>query len=189
MALCGIPTRNLDGSKLPLDVAGAKKLAKYAVKHVYQFTSSRQEHKATAYEKFLLQIRDLLAIRFRMGCASFDPAHPIHPNNYPYFVGAFDTVAALGSLAQAARFAVLYAVASWFMSLLANVPLIGSYLTFFQFVPVFIALVAIPIAIALVIYVSMHVKFDLRFPVIHQENSLGHFTSPPNGSTHFMTLT
>ena len=168
VALCGIPTRHLDSGKLPLDVAGSRKLAKYAVKHVYQFTSSRTEHQATAYQKFLLQTRDRLAIRFRMDCASYDPAHPIHPNNYPYFVGVFDTVAALGSLAQATHFAVVYvigaAVASWFLSLLPNVPLIGPYLTFLQFVPVFIALVAMPIAIALVIYVSTHVKFDFKVP-------------------------
>ena len=183
VALCGIPTQNLDGSKLPLDVAGSKKLAKYAVKHVYQFTSSRKKYEATAYQKFLLQTRERLAIRFRMDCLAFDPAHPIHPNNYPYFVGAFDTVAALGSLAQATHFAVVYvigaAVVSWFLSLLPNVPLIGSYLTFFQFVPVFIALVAIPIAIALVIYVSTHVKFDFKVPGYSSREQLRtfHFTT------------
>ena len=111
------------------DVAGSKKLAKYAVKHVYQFTSSRKKYEATAYQKFLLQTRERLAMRFRMDCLAFDPAHPIHPNNYPYFVGVFNTVAALGSLAQATHFAVVYvigaAVGSWFLSLLPNVPLIG----------------------------------------------------------------
>jgi uncharacterized protein (DUF2235 family) len=54
VALCGIPTRNLDGSKLPLDVSGSKKLAKYAV--IYQFTTSRKKYDATAYQKFLLEI-------------------------------------------------------------------------------------------------------------------------------------
>ena len=126
-ALCGIPTRNLDGSKLPLDQAGSKKLATYAVKHIYQFTPSRKEYEATAYQKFLLQTRDRLAIRFRMDCASFDPEHPIHPNTYPYFVGAFDTVAALGSLAQGvisvALYAVLAATASWLISLIQNLPI------------------------------------------------------------------
>ena len=129
VALCGIPTRNLDGSKLPLDKAGSRKLAKYAVKHVYQFTPSRKEYEATAYQKFLLQTRDRLAIRFRMDCASFDPEHPIHPNNYPYFVGAFDTVAALGSLAQGVCFAVLYlvgaAVVSRLISLLPDCRISG----------------------------------------------------------------
>jgi hypothetical protein len=92
LAPCGIPTRNLDGGELPLDEAGSKKLATYAVKHVYQFTSSRKEKDATPRQKFLLQTRERLAIRFRMDCAAYDPQHPIHPNNYPYFVGAFDTL-------------------------------------------------------------------------------------------------
>jgi hypothetical protein len=81
LALCGIPTRNLDGGELPLDEAGSKKLATYAVKHVYQFTSSRKEKDATPRQKFLLQTRERLAIRFRMDCAAYDPQHPIHPNN------------------------------------------------------------------------------------------------------------
>ncbi len=109
LALCGIPTRNLNGSELPLDEAGSKKLATYAVKHVYQFTSSRKEKDATPRQKFLLQTRERLAIRFRMDCAAYDPQHPIHPNNYPYFVGVFDTVAALGSVAQSVKFLTFYA--------------------------------------------------------------------------------
>jgi hypothetical protein len=92
-----------------------------------------------------------------MDCASFDPKHPIHPNSYPYFVGAFDTVAALGSLAQGAKFVALYgigaAVVSRLISLLPNVPLIGPYLRYLQFAPVFLALVGIPVAIALAIYI------------------------------------
>jgi uncharacterized protein (DUF2235 family) len=76
LTLCGIPTRNLDGSDLPLDDAGSKKLATYAVKHVYQFTSSRKEENATFRQKFLLQTRERLAIRFRMDCTAFDPHIP-----------------------------------------------------------------------------------------------------------------
>jgi uncharacterized protein (DUF2235 family) len=168
VALCGIPTRNLDGSKLPLDEAGSKKLAGYAVKHIYEFTPSRKEHEATSYQKFLLETRDRLAIRFRMDCASYDPKQPIHPNNYPYFVGAFDTVAALGSLAQGLKFIALYAVgaavASWLVSLLPNVPLIGPSLKFLQFAPVFLTLVGIPVAIAFAVYIWTHVKFDFKVP-------------------------
>ena len=179
VALCGIPTRNLDGSKLPLDMAGSRKLAKYAVKHVYQFTPSRKEYEATAYQEFLLQTRDRLAIRFRMDCASFDPEHPIHPNKYPYFVGAFDTVAALGSLAQGVCFAFLYlvgaTVVSRLISLLPDVPHIGPYLTFFQFAPVIIALVAMPIAIASIIYISAHVTFDFKVPGYSRREQLRTF--------------
>lgn len=179
MALCGIPTRRLDGGKLLLDTAGSKALAKYAVKHVYQFTASRKENEATARQKFLLQTRDKLAIRFRMDCASFDPQHPIHPNNYPYFVGVFDTVAALGSLAQGVTLGILYtgaaAVVAWLISLLPNLPLVGLYLTFLNFRPVFFILVAIPAAIAFFSYISTHVTFDFKVPGYSPQEQLWTF--------------
>ena len=168
VALCGVPTRNINDEKLPLDEAGSKKLAKYAVKHIYQFTASRKEDEASPYQNFLLQTRERLAICFRMDCASFDPMHPIHPNNYPYFVGVFDTVAALGSLAQTTKFVALYAVGAavlaWLISLLSKILLFGPYLEFLGFESIFIALVAIPVAIAFVIYIWTHVKFDFKVP-------------------------
>jgi uncharacterized protein (DUF2235 family) len=168
LSLCGIPTQNLDGSKLPLDGNGSWKLAKYAVKHIYQFTPSRKVAKASYRQQFLLQTRDRLAIRFRMDCRSFDPQYPIHPNNYPYFVGAFDTVAALGNLRTFVNFAALYAigamVTSWLVSLLTKVPLIGSYLELLSFCHVFISLFAAPIGFAACIFVWTHVKFDFRVP-------------------------
>ena len=167
VTLCGIPTRNLDGGKLPLDAAGSKKLARYAVKHIYQFTPSRKEGDATPYQKFLLRTRERLAIRFRMDCGSYDREHPVHPNNYPYFVGVFDTVAALGSLAEGTAFMGLYALAaalvSWPVSLLANLHGIG-HLPFLTFGHVLLALVAVPVAVALAVYVSTHVKFDFAVP-------------------------
>jgi uncharacterized protein (DUF2235 family) len=183
VTLCGIPTRNRDGGKLPLDETGSKNLAKYAVKHIYQFTSSRKEGEATPYQKFLLQTRERLAIRFRIDCASYDPEHPIHPNNYPYFVGVFDTVAALGSLAQATKFTFLYALGtafvSWLISLLPNLPGIGPYLSFFKFGYVFFALVAIPVAIALDVYIWTHVKFDFKVPgySLREQLRTFHFTT------------
>jgi hypothetical protein len=103
-----------------------------------------------------------------MDCHSYDQTQPIHPNNYPYFVGVFDTVAALGSLAQATAFTVLYglvaALVSFLISLLSKLPLIGPYLTFLRFEYIMVALVAIPVAIALSIYIGTHVKFDFKVP-------------------------
>jgi uncharacterized protein (DUF2235 family) len=164
VALCGIPTRNINGAHLPIDEAGSKKLARYAVKHVYQFVPSRKEADATPRQKFLIQTRDRLAMRFRMDSAAFDLDYPVHPNTYPYFVGAFDTVAALSSLSQAVVLAggyVLAAVAaSWLISKVPLIPEIGPYLSFLQFQPVLWALVAIPIVLALGIYIWTHTKFD-----------------------------
>jgi uncharacterized protein (DUF2235 family) len=183
LALCGIPTRNLKGSELPLDEAGSKKLSTYAVKHVYQFTSSRKEKDATPRQKFLLQTRERLAIRFRMDSAAYDPQHPIHPNNYPYFVGAFDTVAALGSVAQSVKFLAIYAavaaVAAWLISLIPNVPVIGPYLEFLEFRWVYLALVAVPAMAALAIYIWTHTKFDFNVPgySAKEQRQTLHFTT------------
>ena len=103
-----------------------------------------------------------------MDCRSFDPQCPIHANSYPYFVGAFDTVAAVGNLRTFVEFSALYAigamVTSWLVSLLTKVPFIGSYLGLLSFWHVFIFLFAAPIGIAACIYVWTHVKFDFRVP-------------------------
>jgi uncharacterized protein (DUF2235 family) len=168
VALCGIPTRNFDGGKLPLDQGGARKLAKYAVKHVYQFTPSRREKEATPRQQFLLQTRERLAIRFRMDCASYDPQHPVHPNTYPYFVGVFDTVAALGSVMEGtgflAQYAIVAALVSWLLALLRSLPGVGPYLAWLTFPHVFLVLVAVPVALAIGIYIATHVKFDFSVP-------------------------
>lgn len=169
VTFCGIPTRNVNGGKLPLDEAGSKTLATYAVKHVYQFTPSRKEKDATERQKFLLQTRERLAIRFRMDCASYDPQHPVHPNNYPYFVGVFDTVAALGSFSQCVGFAAIYillaSLVSWLLSFSQGVPLVGEYLGFLQNPWInLLALVGIPIVFAVAIYIGTHVKFDFNIP-------------------------
>jgi uncharacterized protein (DUF2235 family) len=65
IALCGIPTRLRGGKELRLDTTATHSLATYAVKHVYQFTSSRPYADATSYQKFLLDTRLLLGKRFR----------------------------------------------------------------------------------------------------------------------------
>ncbi len=183
LTLCGIPTRDLDGGDLPLDEAGSKELARYAVKHVYQFTSSKKESEATEREKFLLQTRERLAIRFRMDCKAFDPVHPIHPNTYPYFVGVFDTVAALGSASQSIKFiaicAAVAAFVSWLISLLPEALLIGPYLSFLTFPWVFGAFVVVPVLVVAAIYFVTHIKFDFRVP--------GYFPEEQWRTFHFTT--
>src|SRR5262245_8933538 len=65
IANCGIPTQLPGGEPLKLDEVSTRKVASYAVKHVYQFTSSRPRHSATPRQQFLLQARDLIAQRVR----------------------------------------------------------------------------------------------------------------------------
>jgi uncharacterized protein (DUF2235 family) len=94
IAYCGIPTKLPDEQPLTLDVASTKKLASYAVKHVYQFTSSRPRNSTTRRQTFLLETRDLIAWQFRERYGSVGSAAAT-ANVYPYFIGVFDTVAAL----------------------------------------------------------------------------------------------
>lgn len=168
VALCGVPTRNRDGNKLPLDESGSKNLATYAVKHIYQFTPSRKKEKATPRQKFLLETRKKLAKRFRAECASSNPANAERANVYPYFVSAFDTVAALGSLSQSVGASAVYAgmaaLVSFVLSYALQLPLIGGYLGFLNFWPIYIVLLAVAITIALCIYIGTHTKFDFHVP-------------------------
>jgi uncharacterized protein (DUF2235 family) len=91
---CGIPTRMKDGSPLLHDHATSKKLAKEAVRKVYQHTSSWDKAHASARQLELLNQRDAIAKRFR---EQYDSGNGDGPNVYPYFVGVFDTVASLSN--------------------------------------------------------------------------------------------
>jgi len=100
LALCGVPTRMKDGSQLRRDEATARKIAREAVKKVYQHVSSPRD---TNY----LPQRDALAARFRSEYGSDSNGES---NAYPHFIGVFDTVAAIanyGSLALVAGLGVL----------------------------------------------------------------------------------
>lgn len=92
LALCGIPTRMKDGFPLKKDSGSVRRVAKIAIKKVYQHTTSM--HYATAKErtKELLDQREALAVSFREIYGAEDV-----PSAYPYFVGVFDTVAAIAN--------------------------------------------------------------------------------------------
>lgn len=175
IAYCGIPTRLADGSAVKLDVSSSRKLASYAVKHVYQFTSSRPRHTASARELFLLQTRELIAERFRHEHQSVGAATPA--NVYPYFVGVFDTVAALFNrtmlLSLVSLFAVLGVLASWILLLAPELPLIGRFVTFLgSFWLNFLGVVGVTLVSAFVAYIYTHVKFDFHVPGYNWKQSL-----------------
>jgi uncharacterized protein (DUF2235 family) len=112
LAKCGVP-RHLPGQQpLRLDASSAHQLASYAVKHVYQFTESRPLETSNAYQKFLLETRIKIAERFRAEHGSSDPNDQSTSNGSPYFIGVFDTVAALGSWKKSALFLAGFIVAA-----------------------------------------------------------------------------
>lgn len=98
MSYCGIPRHLPNGDPLPMDVKGSTALAERAVKDVYQFCSSYNRATAGSYHRFLLRTRDAIAAKFRSeyGCANVKDGVE-QANVFPYFIGAFDTVAALGN--------------------------------------------------------------------------------------------
>lgn len=98
MSYCGVPRHLPGGVPLRFDVEGSRKLAEHAVKDVYQFCSSYNRATVGPYLQFMMQTRDAMAGKFRRehGCSvAHDDAE--QANVFPYFIGVFDTVAALGN--------------------------------------------------------------------------------------------
>lgn len=89
MALCGIPTRSADGGPLPRYGKALRRIADEAVADVYEHVSGSEEVK---YASERLE----KARRFRATYASND-VDGQQANVVPYFIGVFDTVAALGA--------------------------------------------------------------------------------------------
>ena len=83
LALCGVPTTGADGEPVKRDEASARAIARVAVKKVYQHVSSPKDTRH-------LGQRQALARWFRGRYKSEDAD--------PYFIGVFDTVAAISHL-------------------------------------------------------------------------------------------
>jgi uncharacterized protein (DUF2235 family) len=88
LSMCSVPTTMADG-ETPLfrDAGTARRIAKEAVKGVYQHVSSPRD-------KCYIEQRKALALRFRQRYHS-DFKGALNTN--AFFIGVFDTVAALGS--------------------------------------------------------------------------------------------
>jgi uncharacterized protein (DUF2235 family) len=94
LAHCGVPTRLGDGQPLTYDSATLRRVATRAVKRVYQHTASHEPTKASPRQKELLTQRRELARQFR---AQHGVDLDTDKSHYPYFIGVFDTVAAIAS--------------------------------------------------------------------------------------------
>ena len=111
LGLCGVPTRAADGGPLPRTGRALRAIAHEAVHAVYEHGSGR------ARSEFRVERKEL-ARRFRAKYASGKS----QANVVPYFVGVFDTVAALGTsglrrlalnLGLLAGAALILAVSAW----------------------------------------------------------------------------
>lgn len=93
LANCGIPTQLEGGGPMKYDAGTAHRLAKIAVKKVYQHTASVPREKATRRQNELMDQRLVLARKF---CETY-ASRQEDASEYPYFIGVFDTVATIAS--------------------------------------------------------------------------------------------
>jgi uncharacterized protein (DUF2235 family) len=175
IAQCGIPTRLSETEALKYDDASIHELASQAVRNVYQFTESRQAKDANSKQQFLLDTRAKIAARFRLQHASGDAETA---NVYPYFIGAFDTVASLTNKPKATSIALAYlaaiavaSLAASYLSYFPAAPLIGGFLAQLSFAHIFRFLLLASIAAAAGIYLKSHLKFDFKIPGYSREDS------------------
>ena len=161
LSFCGVPTAMADGTT-PLfrDAASTRKIAKEAVKQVYEHVGSPKD---AAY----LEQRKALALRFRKKYRSDQDGAP---NVNPYFIGVFDTVASLGSYRVGALAAA---------GLLATLALVSFVQSFFLFAfwTMFAALVVLSVIVAGVWYAIAHVQYAIGLQGYSFLQTL-HFTSP-----------
>jgi uncharacterized protein (DUF2235 family) len=165
LSFCGIPTTMADG-KTPLfrDVNSTRKIAKEAVKQVYEHVGSPKD---AAY----LEQRKALALRFRTKYGSDVNGAP---NVNPFFIGVFDTVASLGSYGAAAL-----AVVGWlaFLALVSAMVSFGQWFFPMAFRPTFAALIALSIIVAGIWYAVAHVQYAIGLEGYSFWQTV-HFTAP-----------
>jgi uncharacterized protein (DUF2235 family) len=148
LSLCGVPTTMADGTT-PLfrDEGSTRKIAKEAVKTVYQHVSSPKD---TAY----LEQRQALALQFRKKYRSDENKAP---NVNPFFIGVFDTVAALGSYLMSGALVIVVVALIALLSYLQSLFLL-------PFLPIFLWLLGGVIVIAAVWYAVTHVQYAVGLP-------------------------
>jgi hypothetical protein len=108
LSLCGVPTMDAGGLRLPIYRARVREIAAEAVREVYEHG---QSHERAKYEAE----RDEKGRRFR---AKYGSAVGEIPNAGTYFIGIFDAVAALGTNGMRRTVIVLLLLAA-FLGLMA----------------------------------------------------------------------
>ena len=162
LCFCGVPTQMRDGSPLKYDSATLRKIAKDAVYNVYQHVGSPRDSK-------YVDQRKAIAAQFRKeyGSETGDGG-----NANPYFVGVFDTVAAIASypalVGIAAATIILLGLISWGLA---------TFLGFFSVGTWFGILSSILLLAVLGWYVKDHLKFAKGLEGYSVWDTL-HFTSP-----------
>jgi hypothetical protein len=152
LAHCAVPSCAKGGAPLKRDPASAGRLAKKAVRRVYQHFRPLKETPSPDAKPD--ELRKALAERFR---AEHQSDAGGKSNAFPYFIGVFDTVASL------ANRGVLVALVVASVGLLAAVSFGLSYLCW-TFCGWFLSLVGVAALAAFVAYLWTHVKIAFGLP-------------------------
>lgn len=147
MALCGIPKHMKGGGPLKYDDANIRRIAKEAVKQVYRYGASV---KGDPFK----ELRAERAEKFRKDYGSDVDGHA---NEYPYFIGVFDTVAALG-VAKPIRIAIMLGGALIGMLIAAIVAWALSH-WLLSFLPLFAIFAGLPALAAVIAYFRTHLRW------------------------------
>jgi hypothetical protein len=125
----------------------------------------------------VLDTRELIAARFRREYGSCDPQDSNKANVYPYFIGVFDTVAALGRTGAVVglltALVLVVAAISWAVSVLSlpafsEVRFVGWLLKYLAFEHVFYTLAGTLLLIGLIAFLRNHFE-QVWFPGIHAD--------------------
>jgi Uncharacterized alpha/beta hydrolase domain (DUF2235) len=172
MSFCGIPRHLPDGGPLPMDAKGSQALAERAVKDVYQFCSSYNRATVGPRQQFLLDTRDAIARKFQSEHgSSTSVGNEEKANVFPYFIGVFDTVAALGhsgliwvvvALVLTLPFIVSFVIS--LLSFASDFPYLGGWLVKLKFWPVFCVVAPLMIVGAGLIALKNYLKWAPRLP-------------------------
>jgi uncharacterized protein (DUF2235 family) len=153
LGMCGVPTQMKDGSSLKRDALSTRKIATQAVKRVYQYGSSIKGDP-------LKDARMELANQFRKSYGSDANGQA---NAVPYFIGVWDTVAALRSriwllvVLVASALAIVAIIAKLFSTALT--PITGSS----TFGPTFGILTGSMMFLVVATYIATHINLPNAF--------------------------
>jgi hypothetical protein len=170
ISFCGIPRKLPGNVPLPMDAKGSRALAETAVKDVYQFCSSYKRNESS-YKDLLLDTREAIAKKFREEHGSSTGLAEEKANAFPYFIGAFDTVAALGhkglfwlvlALVLASPFIPSFVIS--LLSYASKVPYLGGWFATFKFWPVVLAIAPLMVAGAGLIALKAYLKWAPPLP-------------------------
>lgn len=155
LSFCGVPTHAADGGPLPRFGSALRRIADEAVKNVYEHGSGKSEPKYA-------DERAEKARRFRKKYGSdLDEKS----NVVPYFIGVFDTVAALGS-AGLFRWAIITALALLLLGLAAVAAIALSSIPGLGFWSAAAALTIFGAFCAIVIFVRENFKVIRDYPTV-----------------------